>query len=50
MNAMRQCTINASNRNVSNRVTDIFVAADSVRTRLSVLSSRVVFSKVNDLC
>lgn len=46
MNAMRQCTINASNRNVSNRVTDIFVAADSVRTRLSVLSSRVVFSKV----
>lgn len=45
MNAMRQCTINASNHNVSNRVMDIFLAADSVRTCLSVLSC-VVFSKV----
>ena len=45
MNAMRQCAINAPNHNVSNRVPDIPVAADSVRTRLGVLLFCVVFSK-----
>ena len=42
MKAMGQRTLNVSNRKVSSRVTDIAVAADNLRRRLSVLLSRVV--------